>query len=516
MRATGNRAWLSLLVVAGGLALASCVDESVTYADRDIYGPGVEAAGGFIGYADPSNDDKLTVCGYCHGTVQSEWEGTAHASAWAGLQTSDHVQAFCEGCHTVNSLGNIVPEGPGGEPVGGHATAETSNGRYLDVQCESCHGPGINHATDPSKANRPLAPIQIESDLTRGCGECHNGEHHPFVEEWEQSPHARVNPAAATDQEDGCASCHTGEGALLRLGVTANYLEKDSLLASDEAYAQITCAVCHDPHETTNEKQLRFPIRSATVDDHLCAQCHDRQAQPSPAATNFFEFRPHSPETAELKGTAGYFPATTSITPGTITGPHGISNNEKLCAACHVVPYTVEDPSSGQTFTSTGHGFRAAPCVGPNGLPSGETDCPLTTTARSFKGCATGECHASEADAQATLVAAIERVLPLVTALNSRLSQIDPNMEAPGGAIDPTDGVLTVADGAYFNLALALYPGSIGPTTSTATIRRYLAPAVTHNAPLIEALLQASLDALDAKYGAAGGAAARPTSASDR
>ncbi len=516
MRATGNRARLSLIVVAGGLALASCVDESVTYEDRGLYGPGVEAAGGFIGYADPSDDDKLTVCGYCHGTVQAQWEQTAHASAWEGLQSSDHVQPVCEGCHTVNSLGNIVPEGEGGAPVGGHASAETSNGRYLDVQCESCHGPGITHATDPSKGNRPLAPVQVRSSLTRGCGECHNGVHHPFVEEWETSPHGNVNPVPATDQEDGCASCHSGEGALLRLGVTADYLEKDSLLASDAAYAQIACAVCHDPHSKTNPKQLRFPVESATVDNHLCAQCHDRQSQPNAAADNFFEFRPHSPETAELKGTAGYFPATASIGPGTITGPHGISSNPRLCASCHVVPYTVEDPASGETFTSTGHGFRAAPCVGPNGLPSGEEDCVLTTTARSFKGCVSGECHAGEAEAQATLVSAIDRVLPLVTALYARLNQVDPNGNLAGGAIDFTDGVLTVADGAYFNLALALYPGSITSRTSPETIRGYLAPSVTHNPALIEALLRASLEALDATYGPSPGAAALPTSATDR
>jgi hypothetical protein len=108
---------------------------------------------------------------------------------------SGHAQAFCENCHTVNQLGNLT------ESAGGYAT--TGDERYHNVQCESCHGPGLAHVQNPGDDNIPLAPLAVGLDLTTGCAECHQGAHHPFVEEWSESGHgtALASPAGREECE---------------------------------------------------------------------------------------------------------------------------------------------------------------------------------------------------------------------------------------------------------------------------------------------------------------------------
>lgn len=497
MRTKVHRAIPSVLFVAGVIALVSCVDEEVVYEDRPIYQQVGENALGYLGYADPSNDSKLTFCGQCHGDLQTDWEGTAHAGAWEGLQQSDHAQGYCELCHTVNSRGNVHPDQTApGMAVGGHA-ATRATGRYHDVQCESCHGPGLEHTLDPAERTVPLAGIRVGQELTYGCGECHSGTHHPFVEEWSASPHGNVTDYPATRPEPAeCASCHTGEGALQRLGIDADYLEKDALLASADDYAQITCVVCHDPHSATNAAQLRFPIEVENAADHLCSRCHNRGTVPD--STGGQRIRAHSPEGGLLGGMAGWFPPSSGLTPGSIEGPHGPASNNRLCASCHVIAYSVTDEDAGETFFSAGHGFRAAPCIDESGLPSSETDCALSTTARSFDGCA--ECHGSADNALAAVNAALDEIVPLAQTLAGYLSSVDPNSTAPGGPLDPTDGVLTAAEGALFNLRLAHHGSAFSSIRGPLETRRAFAPTAVHNPELIIALLEASIEAVESTY----------------
>ena len=93
-------------MIAGTLASSACTDETIVFRDRELFEPPVAAAAGFVGYTDINA--KLTVCGNCHVGPQSQWEESGHADAWDGLQDSGHAQAFCEGCHTVNELGNVA------------------------------------------------------------------------------------------------------------------------------------------------------------------------------------------------------------------------------------------------------------------------------------------------------------------------------------------------------------------------------------------------------------------------
>ena len=443
------------VVLVGPLA---CVDEEIVYRDRELFEEPLSEAGDFLGYSD--TEDKTTVCGNCHIGTQSDWVETAHADAWDGLQDSGHAQAFCEGCHTVGELGNVATG-----TVGHAATAEA---RYQDVQCEACHGPGLLHVTNPTDATVPLAPMDVGLDLTLGCAECHQGAHHPFADEWSESRHGQVNAYPAGNP--ACSSCHTGEGALAMMGVKTSFLEQDDVAQAGQHMA-ITCAVCHDPHGSDNPAQLRFPIDVPNEDQNLCMMCHNKRGTPDPTT-----FRgPHAPEGPTLLGVAGWWPPNMSFPGGRLVGTHGTPEaNPGLCASCHVQAFSVEDEEL--TFESTGHSFEATPCVDANGIPTGEADC--APEERLFQTCATAGCHGTPEVARDLQVNAENQIAADADDLEALIAQI------PATEFDETDTRYTAGEGAQFNLELSRSPG-----------------AAVHNPFLIEALLLATIDEVESRYG---------------
>jgi len=462
---------LRLIGLAGGLLLlGGCTDDSVTFRDRDPFGPPPGASAGFLGYSSGDSEDGTTVCGNCHIGTDAAWATTAHAGAWETLVESGQAQSFCEGCHTVNQRGNAV-EGPAGFD-------ETPVEAYHDVQCESCHGPGLDHV-EAADVVRPLPSIAASSTATNGCGECHQGTHHPFVEEWEQSAHAtpvqRVIDNAAADPIEGaaCVGCHTAQGALARFGVRADFLEADDPVTN---HLGITCAVCHDPHSSPFGGQLRFPIDDPSRDTNLCIRCHDRRADPATAEETLRG--PHAPEGPLLLGEgAGWFPPGFEPEAETIRGTHGSAANPRTCATCHVARFEVTDAATDAfVFQATGHLFAAIPCLDGDGLPT-TGDCDAA--GRTFQACASAGCHASADQARMIYLSVSASVDSLVGVVDSLLME-----PGPAAAFDRTDGVFTVADGAWFNARLGELPGTS-----------------VHNPFLIERLLEASIEAMEAEYG---------------
>jgi predicted CXXCH cytochrome family protein len=439
------------------LLTAGCSD-TTTFEDRADRNPPTGSVAGFVGYADRSL--KLTTCGTCHTDLEPEWKGTAHSVALATLEDAG-AREFCYGCHAVSERGNEVSEAAGFN-VNPHPA-------YHDVQCESCHGPGETHVGSPGNTG-PLASIAVSSTTGNGCGACHNGTHHPFVEEWSQSGHSKVGFQA---DRDGCRDCHSGQGRLEAWGVDDSYVE-----AHDDA-EPIVCAVCHDPHDGGEAGQLRFPVETTQIASHLCARCHDRGATPDEDAGST---KPHSPESQLLVGTAGWFPPNADFGPGEIIGTHGSPSNPTLCAGCHVQGYTVTDDEGGFVFAGKGHLFAAAPCVGSDGIAV-PGDCGYTPQDRTFLSCVEG-CHQTEDAAAQALTIATNRLNRLVGLLDGQLVQV------PAGEIDPDDGRYSVAEGATFNLNVARERGST-----------YASAA--HNPFLTELLLTASIEAVQMKYGIA-------------
>ena len=450
------------------LVIAGCTDEKIIFRDRELFAPVQTAANGFVGYSDSTA--KLTVCGNCHIGQQDQWDETAHSGAWATLANAPGKQALCEACHTVTQRGNISTAAGGWENV--------KDSRYHDVQCESCHGPGLQHVQNPD-AVQPLAPMHVDTGLTYGCGECHNGTHHPFVQEWRRSGHAVAVASPAGRAE--CQQCHRGQQVLDAWNVKADYVEKNST-----QHLAITCSVCHDPHSREFPHQTRFRTDAPRIEEHLCARCHNKRAVPDSASTQ--GLNPHSPESELLIGEAGWFPPGSNINPGQILGTHGSSANPKLCTTCHVVKYQVTDQATGSLiFNSTGHTFAAAACKDTRGIPVGG-DCDMTVQVRTFKGCLGSGCHGSEVGAQSAMITATTRIRALTDQLGTMLRTVDPNLDAAGGQIDARTPVFTVAEGAFFNWKLAQERGE-----DNANPLMKVAASTVHNPFLMETLLRASI-----------------------
>jgi predicted CXXCH cytochrome family protein len=442
------------------------VDEQIVFRDRALFEDPLAAAGSFLGYGD--HDNKLTVCGNCHVEKQGDWLATAHADAWAGLRANPGAQAFCEGCHTVNELGNSVTAA-----AGYNATGEV---RYEDVQCESCHGPGLTHVTNPLGTNAPLAPLNVGVTMTQGCAECHAGSHHPFAEEWNLSAHGEGTTHQSYRTRAGCNTCHGGEAALAAWGVNTEFIEK-----GQNQLIGVTCAVCHDPHASDHAGQLRFSVSAPEVDANLCMKCHQRRSVPDLGTLGTSTSGPHAPQGPLLLGeigTIGWTPPNFAYNIERIRGTHGSERNTGLCAACHVNSYEATDADTGaHLFTVTGHRFLAVPCVDANDVPTDDQSCAMTEQARTFASCTTSGCHGDETAAVSALNAAQGRIASRVTELDDLLAMV------PADQFSSTDTLFTVAEGARFN-------SQLGAITSSAI----------HNPYLTEALVLSSIEAVEDEY----------------
>ncbi len=438
----------ALLAIPLAGLLVACTSEKLVYRDREPFNEPVAAAAGFLGYY--TKADKKTTCGNCHVGHQSDWVGTAHANAMATLPAN--APASCKNCHSVNARGNIATGVAGFEA--------TQDAAYNDVQCESCHGPGLEHVKNPEvKANVPLANANL-TDPEASCASCHNGTHHPFVEQWKLSRHSSIVTSAASNPS--CAGCHEGKAALLRFsGQDPNFRDK----TSPAGPWPTTCTVCHDPHANRNPGQLRLSANTPDPEQNLCMQCHLRKIEPT--GGNSRGNAPHAPQGAVLIGIAGYRPANFTAPEAEIISTHGSSANPRLCAGCHVNKFTVTDPQGGFVFQSVGHTFGAIPCVDAQGIPTGNEGCAYTTAARTFVGCTSSGCHATQAVASNALAS-----LRVQIALFADILWIDTDNDetidaAPldggllaiikrdfPGAINASDAVITPADGAEFNVKL--------------------------------------------------------------
>jgi hypothetical protein len=396
-----GRLWLCLVLLS---TLSACTD--TTEVVRPPFNPPPDAANEFLGYFTAT--EKQTTCGNCHVIHQADWVQTAHSNAYALLAGNPNTTDACYTCHTVSDRGNAVATPAGWDVVKDDA--------YHDVQCENCHGPGLDHVENPdapaSGNNPPLARVGVfgtagavdSASVARSCASCHNQNSGPGVrayEEWAMSLHARSleeAPGEFVADNPSCASCHEGKASLAAWGVTANYVERSQ--TGSENYLGQTCAVCHDPHGTAEDPvtgakivgQLRFPITTPDVNQNLCMKCHQRRSIPDPASSR----GPHSPQGPMLLGDAGYHPAGFDVDLQAVAATHGTERNPKLCAGCHVQRLEGTDVTTGQPAVSAGHLFVAIPCLDAGGLPNlaAPSECSHDVPSRSWAACTGSGCHA--------------------------------------------------------------------------------------------------------------------------
>jgi predicted CXXCH cytochrome family protein len=499
-----------LLLPAALFVLSACTEDKLVEVpvDRPPFNPPADSINGFLGLYDVATNQ--TTCGNCHINNQGEWAQTAHADAYEGLVSSGGAQSFCFACHTVSANGNVA--GLSGEPGGWDVVQSEA---YRNVQCESCHGPGLAHVSNPTSTNIPLAYVTV-ADTAASCAACHNGTHHPYVEQWAESGHAIYDGATADSRgrRDGCRQCHNGRDAITYLtgGAPTNYVEEN-----DGSFGfSITCAVCHDPHANTNAGQLRRPIDSQDQDANLCSTCHVRSATATPAFT-INSRGAHASQGAVYFGeAAGWVPPGFTFNPDNPVYTAHLSRNQRLCAGCHVPNFTTTDAATGEEFTSVGHLFSPNPCKDANGLPT-DGDCAYTATARFWTGCVGSGCHTNETEAaglfnsEKTTIKLLldnlwsdidkDKVLDqtdggvLAAVLRQRPTTVTPATDSTHFCCTGTtkDNSLSVAEGALFNarmLSDSLYDhndGSYG----------------IHNPALYEGLIAGSINAVRSRYGLA-------------
>ena len=101
-------------------------------------------------------------CVECHQSFVDSWKATKHSTAFATLErVGKSKDPECVKCHTV---------GFGEE--GGFLSLKATPG-LSGVQCESCHGPGREHAADFG----PMRPLAVEI-----CLKCHTAENSPLFD----------------------------------------------------------------------------------------------------------------------------------------------------------------------------------------------------------------------------------------------------------------------------------------------------------------------------------------------
>lgn len=442
-----RRAFLAVFAL-GFLAMGACTEDTIISASRHPFNPPPDSVNLFLGYADVAA--RWPACGNCHADQTADWKGTHHADAWATLQNSDSAQGDCEGCHAVSEYGNALTA-PAGINVLDPADA-VGRATYADVQCESCHGPGADHAANPS-VTQPLASIQADTGLGNGCGDCHSGAHQPFVEQWSASVHGNVTSFASGRSD--CGECHNGRIAMLaQFGENADYLEKDDTGAFD-----IVCATCHDPHSHDNDAQLRAPLNIGS-NRNLCIKCHNNRTVPT--ATT------HGPHAAQgplvLAQNIGWWPDSLDWQDG-LTATHGnVSVNQRLCATCHVEFFEVTDAATGDfVFQSVGHLFEAIPCLDANGIPVAGGGC--TVAERRFTACL--PCHINQGIARTAYVNFKSELTGYLKKVwndangNDTLDTGDTGLlvsivaKAGPRVLDVSDTRFTVAEGILWNAQLA-------------------------------------------------------------
>ena len=220
----------------------------------------------------------------------------------------------CQTCH--EDTFNAFQKNP-------HVAVETDKKRgFATRACESCHGPGGNHAesVSPTDIRQPAKLGTAETD--RICLTCHQN----------QSTHTGRLISSHAKNQVSCTACHSihkngAHGLVARKPAEVNQqcaaCHADVWASFQKPYKHrlpegaMSCVDCHNPHGTA----LPRSIQTTRANEPGCMKCHGDKAGPFP-----FE---HAP--VRLEGC------------GACHQPHGSANPRMLirhevrfvCMECH-------------------------------------------------------------------------------------------------------------------------------------------------------------------------------------
>lgn len=337
-------------------------------------------------------------CALCHsgglvaGNTYTPWTGTLHAHAFEeainGVST-DHFTSRCISCHVVGFDTNALAANGGWDDIAAQVgwifPTNVSNTNWSsmpqalknvsNIQCESCHGPGSEHAYALGNTNLSNWPRIGVTFAAGACNQCHDSlTHHYKAAEWNNSRHAVATRSPSGAGREQCVRCHTARGfqEFIDSNGNTNYVKNTS-------YEAITCGACHDPHDASNPHQLRdanvYTLPEGTTVTNvglggLCMNCHhSRNGSAEQNVANFqknaptwaggVSFGPHDSTAGEMVEGVGGITYGQSI-------PSGSHNNTipDVCVGCHMQPVAATDPA----FTKAGgHTFAMGYTVITNG-----------------------------------------------------------------------------------------------------------------------------------------------------
>ena len=365
----------------------------------NIYSSSYVGVGNFAG-----TPAAFPQCMGCHATdfadIFNRWKTSGHAIVFQReLETSTHYSTNCMKCHTTGYDHNMVASNNGFDDLAaqlGWSFIPPSNNNMWDslvtnfpglvnhatIGCESCHGPGREHAYG---GHVDKIGITIEAG---NCAQCHDEPwRHNKYSEFENSAHSEViwssSFAQGTSSQNNnlgnCIRCHDGQGFInFTKGLTTN---TTGMLASK--LKNITCAACHDPHGNDNDFSLRdVPAGSDTLGNgyqytlggngRVCMNCHkarrDNVAYTQSGTVNSHWGPHHSVQTDVLLGqNAAEFNGVPFV-----SGYHKFAL-VNACVDCHMIATTdtgtvTRDKVGGHSFSlnSDGNDHTAAcvPCHG--------------------------------------------------------------------------------------------------------------------------------------------------------
>lgn len=515
-------------------------------------------------------------CGTCHdGVVQPDkwtgWSQTEHASIFEdSISSYDSLapEPYLWQFHTVgyntdadsNGFDDLASDAGFEFPSAGLTFASftssyASVATLANVQCENCHGPGSLHAGDPTNIGHSASQFGI-------CGQCHIQEN-----EWKNSAHNMTGVAHGSGgyqghwvTNAGCIRCHNTGGFISYLESAEEELATVAADFETGDFPGITCAGCHNPHDATNEHQLRVAgnvtmvVDGSTVDaGHAatCYTCHDGFYEYGEddcddnddgtaesicttidqVATGYFRQVHYNPQAPVLEGKGALtdldgdgdddftpdensFHTDENFTLAAVTGDDTLSDENNKCVTCHMAngPTSEEE---GYTHLG-GHAFKMHSDHSIGHLSGEETEDDTTEEAGEIQLVSVCQnCHSgltdfnrearADYDGDGSLEGIQDEVKGLLVALTTKIKSLDTvNIKSTSGTVE-SGGEITVDALSYTGSTSAAQGVSFRATSDTLKRAVWNHNLIARDASLGIHNAAFSIQVLQGTYTAAGG-----------
>lgn len=199
-----------------------------------VYSPLSSLAADYVG---------ADTCKNCHQDRFASYNRTYHS-----YKSDAKTPASVHECETCHGPGSEHVAAGGGKGIGGIISLDPSvvSPDKINETCLKCHTEG-----------RMFWKTGVHASQKLSCVSCHN----PHPEEKEKNNKFMLRKPTETDT---CFMCHKDKQAMM---------QRSSHMPIREG--KVSCASCHDPHGTSNPRNLR-----AVSVNELCYQCHTEKRGP--------------------------------------------------------------------------------------------------------------------------------------------------------------------------------------------------------------------------------------------